>query len=46
MKRFLLQNYPWLKDIYQYLQSKTKSFPWIDAHAYREEFLKKLGVQS
>ena len=37
---------PWLKEIYHYLQSKSKVFPWVDYFCFREEFLKKIGVSN
>ena len=36
----------WMKEIYHYLQSKSKVFPWIDYYCFREEFLKKIGVEN
>ena len=44
VKKTLVVHVPWMKEIYHYLQSKSKVFPWIDYYTFREEFLKKLKL--
>ena len=39
-----LIRYEMLTEIYHWLQSKSKAYPWIDNHTFREKFIKKLDV--
>ena len=33
-----------IKDVYHYLQSRSRVYPWIDHKTFRDEFLNKLGL--
>ena len=33
-----------LKEIYNYLQSKSTDYPWCDANAVKEFFIQKIGL--
>ena len=37
-------NYQMLTEIYHYLQSKSKSYPWIDNYTFRENFISKMDI--
>ena len=46
IKKHFMNNYPWLKEIYHYLQSKSKAYPWLDFYTLREEFTRRLNFAS
>ena len=37
-------NYSMLSEIYHWLQSRSKMYPWIDNYTFRESFIKKLDM--
>ena len=39
-----LIKYEMLTEIYHWLQSKSKLYPWIDNYTFREKFIKELNI--
>ena len=37
-------NYEMLIEIYHYLQSRSKLYPWVDGPTIREDFIKELDI--
>ena len=37
-------NYSMITEIYHWLQSKSKAFPWIDTYTFREYFIKDTNI--
>lgn len=37
-------NYETIKDIYHWLQGRSRIYPWVDNYTFREQFIKRLGL--
>ena len=44
LMKHTMMNYQMLTEIYHYLQSKSKSYPWIDNYTFRENFIAKMDI--
>lgn len=43
--RHCVNNYEMIKDIYHWLQARSKIYPWVDNYTFREQFIKRLGFE-